>query len=282
MSTLSYQNKSRPCKGEIPFFRSWNPLSLAWNFKLKFQFQTLLARNSPVGTSELLPFGINWDLTWDWISTEIHLRDFSLFYLLGFTRLLLSGENTSIHQKYKIAYVTIDPVADYVYITDLILELCVGWKTLPNGFVLFPSRLLCIRLTLPNLLRVVSWYLLESWLTIRCPFALRWEAWAPPLPSDCSHRDPPLHYSDMLSLFAPSCTCHYPLVLLIPPPHGWRQWGVALEVWCTYAWSFHGRGCPARYTGGLMFEVGWHMFLNQVSESWSENYQVGYQDPKRG
>ena len=36
------------------------------------------------------------------------------------------------HQKEKIAYVPLEPVADYTYIADLILELRVGWKTLPN------------------------------------------------------------------------------------------------------------------------------------------------------
>ena len=30
------------------------------------------------------------------------------------------------HQKYNIAYVPLDPVSDYVYIADLIIELCVG------------------------------------------------------------------------------------------------------------------------------------------------------------
>ena len=40
--------------------------------------------------------------------------------------------NTINHQKYKIAYVPIDPVSDYIYIADLILELLVDWKTLPN------------------------------------------------------------------------------------------------------------------------------------------------------
>ena len=34
--------------------------------------------------------------------------------------------------KYKIDYVPLDPVSDYVYIADLNTRLCVGLKTLPN------------------------------------------------------------------------------------------------------------------------------------------------------
>ena len=34
--------------------------------------------------------------------------------------------------KYKISYVPLDPVADYVYLLDLNTRLCVGWKMLPN------------------------------------------------------------------------------------------------------------------------------------------------------
>ena len=36
------------------------------------------------------------------------------------------------HQKYKIAYVPLDPLADYVYLSELNTRLRVGWKTLPN------------------------------------------------------------------------------------------------------------------------------------------------------
>ena len=36
------------------------------------------------------------------------------------------------YQKDKIAYVLLGLVADYMYIADLILELRVGWKTLPK------------------------------------------------------------------------------------------------------------------------------------------------------
>ena len=40
------------------------------------------------------------------------------------------GDQRTIHytnrQKYNIAYVPLDPVSDYIHISDLILELCVG------------------------------------------------------------------------------------------------------------------------------------------------------------
>ena len=36
------------------------------------------------------------------------------------------------HQKDKIAFTPINPVANYIYIADLNTRLCVGWKTLPN------------------------------------------------------------------------------------------------------------------------------------------------------
>ena len=51
LSTSSAQKKSEPYKGEIYFFRSWNTLPRAQNFKPKFEFQTSLAQNYPVGTS---------------------------------------------------------------------------------------------------------------------------------------------------------------------------------------------------------------------------------------
>ena len=50
---------------EIHLFRSWNTLTRAQNLKLKFEFQTLLTRNSPAGTSELIPLGANWDIHWN-------------------------------------------------------------------------------------------------------------------------------------------------------------------------------------------------------------------------
>ena len=42
-----------------------------------------MALNSPVGTSELLPFGTNLDLLWDWIFLEILLGDSSLLPPVG-------------------------------------------------------------------------------------------------------------------------------------------------------------------------------------------------------
>ena len=69
---------------EIRLFRSWNNIPRAQIFKPKFEFQTSLARDSPVGTSELLPFGANSDLTWDWRFPEIILGDYSLLSPVGF------------------------------------------------------------------------------------------------------------------------------------------------------------------------------------------------------
>ena len=144
---------------EICLFSYWNFLTCAQKLKPKFQFQTSLVRNSPAGTSELLPFGANSDLTWDWILLDILLRDSSLFPPLVFTMLLLSWGITWMvkwrngkmnisplgfyyaspllgnyinHQKYNIAYVPLYPVTGYVYIADLNTRLRVGWKTLPN------------------------------------------------------------------------------------------------------------------------------------------------------
>ena len=111
---------------KIRLLRSWNTLPRAQNLKPKFEFQTLLARNSlpgtselftfganshlccnyPAGTSELLPFGVNLDLPWDWRLPEIPYRGFLfgfpcwgllcfpfvgtyIFPCLGFTMLLL-------------------------------------------------------------------------------------------------------------------------------------------------------------------------------------------------
>ena len=47
---------------EIRHFWSWYTLPRAQNFKPKFEFQTLFARNYPAGTFELIPFGANSDL----------------------------------------------------------------------------------------------------------------------------------------------------------------------------------------------------------------------------
>ena len=63
--------------------RSWNTLPRTQNLKPKFEFQTLLARNSPAGTSELLPFGSNLDLPWYWRFPEILLGDSSLLFPVG-------------------------------------------------------------------------------------------------------------------------------------------------------------------------------------------------------
>ena len=68
---------------EIQFLISSNTLPCARNFKPKFEFQTSLAQNSPVGTSELLPFGANLDLPWDWIFPKILLGDSSLICSVG-------------------------------------------------------------------------------------------------------------------------------------------------------------------------------------------------------
>ena len=89
---------------EICLFRSWNNLPRAQNLKLKFEFQTPLAQNSPTGTlelitfsanlylcwncpagtSELLPFGANLDLPWDWILLEIPYQKFLFDFPVGF------------------------------------------------------------------------------------------------------------------------------------------------------------------------------------------------------
>ena len=89
---------------EIYLFSSWNTLPRAKNLKPKFEFQTLLAKESPAGTSELIPFGTNSDLRWnisagtselfpfganlgirwDWRSQEILLGDSSLLSPVGF------------------------------------------------------------------------------------------------------------------------------------------------------------------------------------------------------
>ena len=89
---------------EIRLFRSWNNLPRAQNLKPKFEFQTSLARNSPAGTSELIPFaanldlpwnfpagtselltfGVNSDLPWGWRFLEILLGGSSLLFPVGF------------------------------------------------------------------------------------------------------------------------------------------------------------------------------------------------------
>ena len=76
------------------FFRYWNTLPRAQNFKPEIEFKTLLARNVPVGTYELLPFGANLDLTWDCILPDITLC-FPRWGLIDFS---LIGE---LHVLYK-------------------------------------------------------------------------------------------------------------------------------------------------------------------------------------
>ena len=62
ISTSSDQKKSEPCKEKICFFVPWYTLPRAQNLKPIFELQTPLARKSPAGTSELIPFGANSDL----------------------------------------------------------------------------------------------------------------------------------------------------------------------------------------------------------------------------
>ena len=57
---------------------------------------------------------------------ELHISPLGFYYASPFLG------NYINHQKYKIDYVPLDPVADYVHILDLNTRLRVGWKTLPN------------------------------------------------------------------------------------------------------------------------------------------------------
>ena len=61
---------------EICLFRSCNTLPRAQNLKLKFEFQTPLAKNSPAGTLELIPFGANSDLRWNCPAGTLELLPF--------------------------------------------------------------------------------------------------------------------------------------------------------------------------------------------------------------
>ena len=120
----------------ICLFRSWNNLPRTQNFKPKFEFQTSLARISPVGTSELLPFGANSDLPWDWRFPDILLRDSSLLFHFG-----VYYDSTFLgtyinHQKDKIYYVPLNPVADYVYISYLILDSVLSEKRYITKFLI--------------------------------------------------------------------------------------------------------------------------------------------------
>ena len=49
---------------------------------------------------------------------------------MGFYYASLFLGNYINHQKDKISYILLDPVANHVYIEDLSNRLCVGWKTL--------------------------------------------------------------------------------------------------------------------------------------------------------
>ena len=101
-----------------------------------------LCWNCPAGTLELILFVLSSDRLWDLGFLGIPSRDYSLFpsvgvysdYLFvenyifprwGFTILILSWGSTSITKR-KIAYVTLNPIYDYVHMLDLITRLRVG------------------------------------------------------------------------------------------------------------------------------------------------------------
>ena len=65
---------------EICLLVSWNTLCRARNLKPNFEFQTLLAQNSPAGTSELIPSGANSDVPWDWKFLDIPSRGFPFVF----------------------------------------------------------------------------------------------------------------------------------------------------------------------------------------------------------
>ena len=126
-------------------------------------------QNSPAGTLKLITFGANSDIPWNCPSGNSEFSSFwrqlrsslgleipgdsSQVFLFAFPRwglLCLSFReelhisplgfyytspflgNYINHQKYEIAYVSLDPVSDCIYIADLNTRLRVGWKTLPN------------------------------------------------------------------------------------------------------------------------------------------------------
>ena len=94
---------------EIRFFISWN-------------FHPSLAQKSPVGTSSLIPFGTNSDTPWDWRLPKILLGYSSFLYHVGVYYASYFLGNYINHQNDKISYITLDPVDEYVYIADLILD----------------------------------------------------------------------------------------------------------------------------------------------------------------
>ena len=83
----------------IRLFRSWYTLPHAQNLKPKFEFQTPLAQNSHAGTSELLPFGANSDIPWDWKFPEIPSCGF-LFAFTGTSELIPFGTNSDLCWNY--------------------------------------------------------------------------------------------------------------------------------------------------------------------------------------
>ena len=95
------------------------------NFKLRWRKILSLA------PWNYFPFGDNLDLPWYWIFPEIPLRYSYLFSLLGFTRLLLSWGTTSITKRKTLSTFPLTQ-SPTTYITYLIIELRVGWKTQPN------------------------------------------------------------------------------------------------------------------------------------------------------
>ena len=142
---------------DLPWYWKF-PETPSWGFFFAFS-----------GTSEITPFGANLDLLLEF--SHWHLGNNSFwcqlvsclgfgipgdsfsgiplcFSLLGFTMLIRSWGTTyfpvgvllclyflgELHKypKDKIAYATLDPVADHVYIADLNTRLRVDLKTLPN------------------------------------------------------------------------------------------------------------------------------------------------------
>ena len=61
---------------EIRLFGYWYILPRAQNLKPKFEFQTLLAQNSPAVTLELIHFGANLDLCWNCPASTLELLPF--------------------------------------------------------------------------------------------------------------------------------------------------------------------------------------------------------------
>ena len=158
-STLYAHKKSEPCKEKpvssylgilYPAPKIWNP-----NLNFKLCWHKIL----PLAPRDYLLLSPTWIFLGIWDSRRFFSGVLLCFSLLGFTMLLLSwgtkrmvkwlNGKTNIsplgfyyaypflgnyinHQKDKIAYVPLDPIADYVYIEDVNTRLRVSWKTLPN------------------------------------------------------------------------------------------------------------------------------------------------------